>query len=337
MINILIDIPVFAPLLNSLQNLQGVKVNIIEHPEEKKRILPNEIIKDCDILLCTFPPGNHDEMTRLKMIQISSAGYTQLIGQKFEERDIKACNALGVFDVPIGEWNMAMMINLARDVRGIIRNQDNQIWDRSARFQKEISGSVVGIWGYGGIGRETARLAKALNMKVHVLSRNSIKSRKNIYCVAGTGDQQGTLPDRVFLMNEKEAFLNGLDFLIMAIPLTGSTEGIVGETELKMLSSKAFLLNPARGPIIKEDALIHALEEGWIAGAALDTHYYYPMPPDHPFWKMQNVILTPHISGSSASPHFLERVWDIFVQNVQRFKNGEPLLNELSPSELKGN
>lgn len=334
--NILIDIPVYAPLLKTLQNIPGINVNIIEKPEEKSRLLPAELIEDCDILLCTFPPQNHEQMKQLKMVQISSAGYKQLIGQKLEERNIKACNALGVFDVPIGEWNMAMMINLTRDMRSIIRNQEQQVWDRDARFQKEIRGSVVGIWGYGGIGRETARLAKALNMTVHVLSRSGVKPRENNYCVDGTGDPEGTLPDRVFLMHEIEGFLNGLDFLILAIPQTGSTEGIVGEDELRMLRSHAFLLNPARGPLINEEALIHALNEGWIAGAALDTHYYYPMPPDHPLWKMPNVIFTPHISGSSASPHFLERVWDIFVQNVQRFQNGEALLNELTASELKG-
>jgi len=336
MINVLIDIPVYAPLLEALQNMQGINVNIIEKPEEKQRMLPQELIKDCDMLLCTFPPENHEQMTRLKVIQISSAGYKQLIGQKLEERGIKACNALGVFDVPIGEWNIAMMINLARDIRSLIRNQDEQVWDRDARFQKEISGSVVGIWGYGGIGRETARLAKALNMKVHVLSRSRVKPRENIYCVSGTGDPNGTLPDKVFLMDEKEAFLKDLDFLIMAIPQTGNTEGIVGEAELRMLNPKAYLLNPARGPLIQEQALIRALNEGWIAGAALDTHYYYPMPPHHPLWKMPHVILTPHISGSSASPHFVERVWDIFVQNVQRFQKGEALLNELTPFELRG-
>jgi len=239
--------------------------------------------------------------------------------------------------MPIGEWNMAMMVNLARDFRSLIRNQDEQVWDRDARFQKEISGSVVGIWGYGGIGRETARLAKALNMKVHVLSRSGVKPRENIYRVSGTGDPDGTLPDSVFLIEEKEEFLKGLDFLIMAIPQTGSTEGIVGEAELRMLGPKAYILNPARGSLIQEQALVRALNEDWISGAALDTHYYYPMPHDHPLWKMPNVILTPHISGSSATPHFLERVWDIFIQNVQRFQNDETLLNELTPSELKGN
>lgn len=333
--NILIDVPVFEPILNVLKTLPEVNVEVISPPEERARPLPKGIIEKCDALLCTYPPENHQDMPNLKYLQISSSGYTQLIGQGFEDRKIKACNALGVFDVPIAEWNIAMMINLARNMRGLIRNQESQIWDRSARFQTEIREAVVGIWGYGGIGRETSRQAKALGLKVHVLTRYGVGQRNNIYCVGGTGDPDGVLPDRVFLMNEKEEFLKSLDFLIMAIPHTGSTEGIIGEVELKMLNPKAYLLNPARGPLIQEEALLKALREGWIAGAALDTHYYYPMPPEHPLWHMPNVIITPHISGSSSSPRFLERCWDIFVQNIKRMQNRQPLLNELTPSSLK--
>ncbi len=329
--------PVYAPALEKLKGMSGVNVKIVDPPEERVRPLSKNLIADCDALFCTFPPENHGDMERLKFIQISSAGYTQLIGKRFEERNIKACNALGVFDVPIAEWNVAMMINLARDMRGMMHNQDAAIWDRSARFQHEIRGSVVGIWGYGGIGRETARQVRALGMQVHVLSRNGVKPRADIYGVAGTGDPEGILPDKVFLMNEKEVFLKGLDFLIIAMPQTDNNAGIVGEAELKMLKPTAYLLNPARGPLVKEEALIKALQQNWIAGAALDTHYYYPMPADHPLWKMPNVILTPHISGSSLSPRFLERVWDIFIQNIERLLNNQHLLNELAPADLKEN
>ena len=94
------------------------------------------------------------------------------------------------------------------------------------------------------------------------------------------------------------------------------------------------LLNPARGPLIDETALLAALREGWIAGAALDAHYHYPMPPEHPLWSMPNVILTPHISGSSAGRAFLPRVWELFAENLARYLAGRPLLNELSADEL---
>jgi phosphoglycerate dehydrogenase-like enzyme len=331
---VLVDMPFYAPGIDTLRQIPGIEIVQVEKPEEKKRALPSALIQDCDILFCTFPPENHVQMQQLKLIQISSAGYTQLIGQGLAERQIKACNALGVFDVPIAEWNIAMMVNMARDMRTMLHNQDKTIWDRSARFQHEIRGSVVGIWGYGGIGRETARLAKAFGLTVHVLTRTPVGKREETYCVAGTGDPDGTLPDKNFLLHEKEAFLKELDFLILAMPLTPENEGIIGEEELNWLGPDAFLLNPARGVLVKEQALIKALQEGRIKGAALDTHYYYPMPADHPLWSMPNVLLTPHISGSSASPNFLQRVYDILVQNVIRLKESRPLLNELNPSKL---
>ena len=170
--NILIDLPVFDPLLNTLKSLSGVNIEIIQFPEERSRILPKELIKNCDAILCTFPPENYIDMLTLKYLQISSSGFNQVVGKGFEERNVKVCNALGVSDIPIAEWNISMMVNLARDLRSLIRNQESHIWDRSVRFQKEIRGSVVGIWGYGGIGRETARLAKAIGLIVYVLTRN---------------------------------------------------------------------------------------------------------------------------------------------------------------------
>jgi phosphoglycerate dehydrogenase-like enzyme len=140
----------------------------------------------------------------------------------------------------------------------------------------------------------------------------------------------------VFKAGDELEFLGGLDFLVLALPLTKATEGLIGERELQALPRTAYLLNPARGPIVREDALLRALRESWIAGAALDTHYQYPMPPDHPLWRFPNVIFTPHIAGSSLSPRFKQRLWEIFRINVERFARGEPLLNELTPSQLAG-
>lgn len=334
--NIVIDMRIHPGALEELQALPGVAIRLAEPPEERVRPLQPELIRDCDALFCTFPPENLHEMAALKFIQISSAGYTQLIGKGLGARNIRAANALGVFDIPIAEWNLAMMVNLARDMRGMMHNQDAERWDRSARYQREVRGSTVGIWGYGGIGRETARLAKAFGMQVHVLTRSGVRPRENVYCVPGTGDPQGVLPDQIFHSSQKEQFLRGLDFLVLAMPQTAANTGLIGEAELRLLKPSAFLLNPARGPLVDEHALIDALRNRRIAGAALDTHHFYPMPAGHPLWQMPNVLMTPHISGSSLNPRFLERVWDIFVQNIRRLIRYEPLLNELPPEELDG-
>lgn len=337
MLKILVDLRVDEEGLRRLRSLPDVHVELVDNPaEDGKRPLPAPLLEKVHVLACTFPPSNAEDLRALRLIQIASAGYTQLFGLGLAERGVRACNALGVFDVPIAEWNIAMMVNLLRDLRGMIRNQERGLWDRNVRFQRELRGLTVGFWGYGGIGRETARLAKALGMRVHVLVRNGVKDRPNIYHLPGTGDPEGVLPDRVFAMEQKQAFLAGLDFLVMAMPLTGTTEGIVGEIELRALRPTAYILNPARGLLIQEQPLLEALGEGRIAGAALDTHYRYPMPPEHPLWHMPNVIMTPHISGSSGSPFFLQRVWDIVVQNVERLQQNQPLLNELTAAQLAG-
>ena len=333
---LLIDIQVHPPSLERLRTMKGVDVRLVESPEERRRPLPPELLRDVDILMCTFPPENFADLARLRWLQITSAGYSQLFNLDLVKRGIRAANGRGNFDIPIAEWNVAMMVNLVRNLRQMIRNQEAAVWDRSAQFQREIRGLTVGLWGYGGIGRETARLAKTMGMRVHVLSRTGVKPARDVFTVPGTGDPDGTLPDRVFLAGAEHEFLSTLDFLILALPLTPATEGLVGEPELRALPRHAMLLNPARGPIIKEQALLRALQEGWIAGAALDTHYHYPTPPDYPLWRMPNVIFTPHISGSSLSPHFLTRTWSILIENVRRDLAGEPLLNELTPAQLLG-
>jgi phosphoglycerate dehydrogenase-like enzyme len=333
--HILIDMPVHADGMARLKSLPGVAVATVE-PKEEVRDLPPNQIESVHVLFCTFPPRNFEVMRALQLVQIASAGYDQLVHLGLDRKGVRACNGLGNFDVPIAEWNIAMMVNLARNLRGMIRNQESAVWDRSATFQKEIRGSVLGIWGYGGIGRETARMAKAMGLQVRVMTREGLTPRRNAYRVEGTGDPEGVLPDQSFRPGQESAFLSGLDFLVLAMPLTKTNEGIVGEKELRALPPTAFLLNPARGPLVQEQALLRALQEGWIAGAALDTHYAYPLPSNHPLWQLPNVILTPHISGSAQSPRFLDRIWDIFVQNLERWLADRPLLNELSLRQLRG-
>lgn len=294
------------------------------------------LMKGVEVLLCGIPPVNFDDFDCLKFIQLSSHGYSQVIGLPVIERGIRVCNGLGTFDVPIAEWNIAMMVNLRRDLRGMIRNQEAGIWDPAERFQYEIFGSTVGFFGYGGLARATARLAKSLGMRVYAFDAQPIGPRKNNYVVPGTGDPEGILPDKTFMPGQEMEFLKELDFLIMTVPLTNKTRGIIGEEHLKALPRHAFVLNPARGALIQEEALLKALREYWIAGAALDTHYYYPMPADHPLWRFPNVIMTPHISGSGGCQSYIPRVYDIFIQNLQRYGEGKPLLNELTHSQLKG-
>jgi phosphoglycerate dehydrogenase-like enzyme len=338
MANVMIDVRVDNAALEQLRSRHDLQLTVTAlgvDDEEEGREHDSEMLAQQDILFCSHLPTNHRAMNRLRLVQISSAGYGQLLGQSLPERGVRACNASGVFDVAIAEWNVAMMVNLARDLRQMVRHQEAGEWVREPRFQNEIRGATVGLWGYGGLARQTARLCKTLGQTVWALTRDGMKSRHNTFVVTGTGDVEGTLPDRVFAMDQKHEFLAGLDFLILALPLNASTQGLLGDDELRSLPRHSLLLNPARGPLIKEESLLRALREGWIAGAALDTHYHYPMPPDHPLWQFPNVIMTPHISGSARGPQYLPRLWSIFTQNLDRFLAKKPLLNELSRRQLE--
>jgi len=334
MMNILVDVSIYTPGLEKLKSLPDVSVIVCDPVSEEALERPKSIIKNIDLLFCSEPPKNLDDMTRLKWMQIASSGFEHLIPLNLPKRGILASNARGVFDIPIAEWCISMIINLTRDLPRMYRNQQTGYWDRGERFQKEVRGKTVGFWGYGGLARETARLAKAMGMNVHVLTREGVRAQKDIYCVEGTGDPEGKLPDKEYLLGKKNDFLGSLDYLIMGLPLNEKTRGIVTADDLCKLPASAYLLNPARGPLIVEKALIQALKEDWIAGAALDTHYEYPMAADHPLWYMPNVIMTPHISGSTKSTHFVGRIWDLFFQNVVRYKMNKPLLNLINSKSL---
>jgi phosphoglycerate dehydrogenase-like enzyme len=333
MTQIVTDVPL-GDEVQRLEALPGVTVRVLPQHREPWD-LPTELLPGPEVLLCRLLPRNLDAVTNLKFVQLSSVGYEHLRHLGLADRPLRVCNARGVFETAIAEWNLAMMVNLARDLRTMLRNQDQARWVRGARFAGEVRGRVVGLWGYGGIGRETARLAKAFGMTVHALTRSGVKPRHDTYAQPGTGDPDGVLPDRVFVAGQERDFLTGLDFLVLGLPHTRESDGLVGEEQLRSLPRTAFVLNPARGPIIREQALVRALTEGWIAGAALDTHYAYPLPGEHPLWRCPNVILTPHVSGSDRSDVFPARMADLLLQNVTRYRERRPLLNQITPEEWR--
>jgi len=314
--------------------LSSSKVELVGGPAGDEPWEWRDSPESFDGIFCSTLPENLNAFTRLRWVQIDSSGFSQLIPADLPARGVEATNAAGVFDIPIAEWCLTMMVALARDLPAMVRNQEETVWDRASRFQTEIRGATVGFWGYGGLARETARLARAFGLRVHVMARGEPRKRTGTFVVPGTGDRDALLPERVFRASQWREFLGGLDFLVMALPLTEATRGICGCEQLRALRSTAYLLNPARGPLIVESALLAALGEGWFAGAALDTHYAYPLPPSHPLWKMPRVILTPHISGSTGSPGYLGRVREIFSSNVERFAGGRHLLNRVPPEDL---
>jgi phosphoglycerate dehydrogenase-like enzyme len=331
--HVLIDLMIDPACVERMRRLSDVTIHHLDtsHAPQSR---PSDLLRQINVLMSKHPPKNFNDLTVLEYMQLATAGFDHLSHLRLSPRQFTVCNARGAFDTAIGEWCAAMMINLTRDLRGMIRRQDRGQWERAGVFQQEVRGKTVGLWGYGGIGRETARVSKALGMTVHVLSRSGVKPRRDDFIPPETGDPEGKLPDRVFLSEQRTEFLSSLDFLILAMPRTRTTTGLIGEADLRALPRTAFVLNPARGPIIQEQALIKALSESWIAGAALDTHYYYPMPAEHALWKFPNVIMTPHISGADKSSRYPALIGQLCLENLTRFQEGRTLLNVVSKEEL---
>jgi phosphoglycerate dehydrogenase-like enzyme len=319
------------------QACENVEIRLGDWINDVGQTLPPEIMKGVDILICEMPPENFDDFDQLKWVQLTSAGYSQVFDLPILERGIRVTNGRGNFDTPIAEWNIMMMLLWHRRMLDMLQNQKSCIWDRTAKFQQELRGSRVGFYGYGGIARQTARLAKAMGLEVWAMTPDGkTKKRDRVYCVEGTGDPEGTLPDRLFSLRQDEEFFGNLDYLIITSSLTETTRGAIGEKQLRMLKPSAVLINPARAQMIDEQIYIKCLRENWIRGSSLDVHYAYPLPPEHPLWLMPNIIMTPHISGSVECPYFFDRVYDVFSQNLKRYCNDQPLINELSPEQIRG-
>jgi phosphoglycerate dehydrogenase-like enzyme len=320
--------------LAAVQALVGAEAVKVVPMLDDGEALPPALAAACTVLLTDAAPANLREMRRLRWMQLSSAGYEHMAGLPLAEMGVTVTNASGVNDVPIVEWCLAMLLMFERDMRGLLAMQQQRGWNRLPKYQSELRGRRVGVIGYGSIGRELARACTCLGLDVWAMSRSPIGPRHGHYAVAGVGDPEGIIPSRTFSFAERDTFLAGLDYLVLTLPLSPATTGLIGERELRALPQHAVILNPSRGRLIDEDALLRALREGWIAGAALDTHFHYPLPPEHPLWSMPNVVLTPHISGSTGSRQFLPRLWDLFAQNLGRHLRGEPLLNVIAAADL---
>ncbi|KAH8746599.1 2-hydroxyacid dehydrogenase [Diaporthe sp. PMI_573] len=195
---------------------------------------------------------------------------------------------------------------------------------------------LQGVLGYGSVGRQCARLAKALGMDVHAFTfheRPTPESRKDdSYTEPGLGDPLGEFPSKwLFGEDQLNDFLEGLDLLVIILPLTSQTRGMIGREQFEILGKrKAFVSNVGRGPIINTDDLVEALEAGTIRGAALDVTDPEPLPSDHPLWKAKNVIITPHVSGNSN--HYNERALRILAENLKRHVAGKELMNKVNRS-----
>ncbi len=198
-------------------------------------------------------------------------------------------------------------------------------------MSRELRGSTLGIIGYGSIGREIARIAQTFGMEVLATKRNVKNAAAvNEYTRPGTGDPDGTCVSRLYPPEATRSMVALCDFVVVTVPLTAETKNLINQDVLVSMKKTAYLVNVARGGIIDEDALIKALQSGQIAGAALDVFVQEPLPSSSPLWKLENVIISPHISGMSRD--YNEIAADVFAQNLERYLNKRDLLNRVDRS-----
>ncbi len=278
--------------------------------------VPPDVLAATDILYTAQRLPLPAQVPNLRWMQGNMAGVDFVVNQPLfvERRDVRLTTSAGVHAINMAEYILMMMLNLAHRSAALQRWRTVGSWpaDRLNYQMQELAGATVGLIGYGSIGARIARLCAAFDMRVM-----ATRSARN------AGDAGVTWVDR----DKTDAILRQADFVVICAPLTTETRGMIDAAALAKMKPGAYLINIARGAIIDEPALIEALRANRIAGAALDVFDTEPLPDSSLFWTMENVLMTPHISG--VTPNYQSRVADIFIENYRRFVAGEPLMNEV--------
>lgn len=249
-------------------------------------------------------------------VQATSAGYARFPVSTFRDRDVVFTNASGNYDAAVADHAMGLLLALSRRLPAFVDRQRRREWDRElGAGLVDLAGRTLTVLGLGNIGEAVARRAAAFEMDVYGVKRDP-------------DDYDGHLSsDRVLASGDFRSILEDTDALVLTVPLTDDTRGLIDRDVLETLPESAILVNVARGEVVEEQALIAALEEGRLAGAGLDVFASEPLPADSPLWAFDETIVTPHVAGRSGS--FVDRFVDLFVRNYDRWRAGEPLENRI--------
>ena len=285
-----------------------------------------------DILYAGTPPRDLEGAPNLKWVQLHMAGVNGLHDHPlYTNSTLPLVTSSGVHAATIAEYAITMLLALAHRVPRMVEWQAKGMWPPDAQrwplfVPTEVRGATLGIIGYGSIGRELARIAKtAFAMRVLACKRDPTQRADTGYSLPGTGDPEGALPDAWFGPGEVETMLAGADVVVMSAPLTTDTQRMIGERALRAMKPSAYFINVGRGATVDEEALARALREGRLAGAAVDVFAEEPPPAGHPFYGLDNVIVSPHVSG--FLPTYDDKCADLFADNLRRYLEGAPLLN----------
>jgi phosphoglycerate dehydrogenase-like enzyme len=285
-----------------------------------------------DVLYTGAPPRDLSRARGLKWVQVHMAGVNTLFDHPlYTDTSVLLTTTSGVHAATIAEYAISVLLALAHRVPRMVEWQARGTWppdkDRWSLFvPTEMRGSTLGIIGYGSIGRELARIAKtAFGMTVLACKRDPSRREDSGYAPPGTGDPEGALPDAWFSPEKVSELLARSDAVVMCAPLTPETERMIGPAELRAMKPSSYFVNVGRGATVDEAALARALAEKRIAGAAIDVFAEEPPPAGHPFYQLDNVILSPHVSG--FLPSYDDRCVELFAENLRRYLADAPLLN----------
>lgn len=317
----------FSPKM--IEGFRAVSPDLeVEQLEQPVKKWPENRTLSAEIMFATRAIPRPDQAPNLRWLQIHWAGVEGLREEPIWDSDISITTASGIHAPNIGQYVMTQMLSWAHRVPSWIRHQRKSDWPKG-RWEiflpEELRGRTLGILGYGSIGREIARLAKGFGMRVLATKRDARRLEDEGYIVPGTGDPEGKMADRIYPGEATRSMVAECDYVVITLPDTAKTHHLVDESILRNMKPDCFLINVGRGSVIDEVDLIRALKKGWIAGAGLDVFETEPLPPENPLWSMKNVIISPHVSG--FTPHYDQRVAELFEENLRRFVSGESLLN----------
>ena len=258
---------------------------------------------------------------KLRWLHTPLAGVDRVLNPELIPTPIRVTSSRGVNSVAVAEHALAMILSMTRGLTAAIRAQAAGRWVQTELYGRkppleELHGKVLGIYGVGDIGRELAIRGQGLGMQVWGLVRRPRPKPEYV--------------DRLFAAGRADTLLRSADVLVLALPLTPATHGVIGERQLKRMKPSALFINVGRGELVQESALIRALRERWIAGAGLDVFDREPLTHSSPLWNMPQVVISPHIAGTH--PHYMERAAALFIDNMKRYLASKPLLNEVDKS-----
>ena len=328
LIEVLITIPFNEAQIESLRSISP-RLIITVLPARKPEDIPLEIWGKVEVLYTdrVLPPP--PQVPNLNWIQFHTAGIDFAVDSPLLKMPgIVATTLSGAAAVQVAEYAVMMMLALGHRLLDLLANQSRTEWPRE-RWERflplELSGSTVGLVGYGSVGRQIARVLEPFKVTILATKRDVMHPQDIDYIQDGLGDPHGDYFHRLYPIQALGSMLKECDFIVDSLPLTPATRNIISREIISMLKPTAFLIDLGRGGIVDQDALISALVDHRLAGAALDVFPEEPLPPGSPLWRMPNVMITPHLSG--ISPYYDDRAVALFGENLNRYLVGLPLYN----------